>query len=300
MSNSFNTLRLALSLFTAVTFGSLCFGQGESLLIGPGDALHIQVFDTPELDQHARVTDSGEVPLMFIGNQKLGGLTPANAARKVEEALKAGNYMKNPQVTVAVEAYATQQVFVLGQVNKPGEYPITTPMPILSVLSLAGGLTELADRNITVQRRGDANQKTTYFLSNTANKAFSSDTLVYPGDTVMIPKTGIVYVIGDVGRPGGYPMSNNESKMTVMQALATAGAPTKTAVLSKAKLVRKTANGPQEVPVALADIEKGKAPDILMEPDDILYIPSSWLRNVVSNSSSIAASATSALIYSRP
>ena len=300
MFNVSKLLRLPLALIGAVAFAGLCFGQGESLLIGPGDSLHIQVFDTPELDQHARVTDSGEVPLMFIGNQKLGGLTPADAARKVEEALKTGNYMKNPQVTVSVEAYATQQVSVLGQVNKPGAYPISTPMPILSVLSLAGGLNELADRNITIQRRGEANQKSTYFLSNSADKAFSSDVLVYPGDTVMVPKTGIVYILGDVGRPGGYPMTNNESKITVMQALATAGALNKTAMLSKAKLVRKTANGPQEVPLALADIEKGKAPDIFMEPEDILYVPSSWLKNVVTNSSSIAASATSALIYSRP
>jgi polysaccharide biosynthesis/export protein len=300
MSNSFNALRLALTLVTAAALAGLCFGQGESLLIGPGDALHIQVFDTPELDQHARVTDSGEVPLMFIGNQKLGGFTPADAARRVEEALKTGKFMKNPQVTVTVEAYATQQVSILGQVNKPGAYPISTPMPILSVLSLAGGLNELADRNITIQRRGDANQKTTYYLSNVADKAFSNDVLVYPGDTVMVPKAGIVYILGDVGRPGGYPMANNESKITVMQALATAGAANKTAVLSKAKLVRKTPNGPQEVPLALAEIEKGKAPDVFMEPEDILYIPSSWLKNVLTNSSSIAASATSALIYSRP
>ncbi len=289
-------LKCSILLTAAV---SLCIAQ-ESLLIGAGDTLHIQVFDTPELDQHAKVTDAGEVPLIFLGSQKLGGLTPANAGQKVAEALKAGGYLLHPQVTVTVEAYATQQVSILGQVNKPGAYTVSTPMPILSVLSLAGGLGELADRNITIQRRGDANQKTTYFMSNNSDKAFSSDVLVYPGDTVLVPKTGIIYVIGDVGRPGGFPMTNNESKITVLQALATAGAPNKTAVLSKAKLVRKTENGPREVPLELSAIEKGKSPDVPMQPEDVLYVPSSWFKNVLTNSSSIAASATSALIYARP
>jgi polysaccharide export outer membrane protein len=283
-----------------MTVASASLAQNESLLIGPGNQLHIQVFDTPEMDQHPKVTDAGEIPLLFIGNIKVGGMTPAAAAHAIEDTLKAQHYMLRPQVSVTVEQYSTEQVSVLGQVNKPGSFQIFTPTSILNLLSLAGGVTEVADRHITIQRQSDPEKTVNYFLSNRSDEALAKSVLVYPGDTVLVPKTGFVYVLGDVGRPGGFPMSNNDSQMTAMQALALAGAANKSAVLSKAKLVRKSGAVSTDVPIALAEIQSGKRPDVLLRPDDILYIPFSYMKNAMLNGSQIAASAASALVYAHP
>lgn len=284
---------LILSIGAAVT----CFAQSESLLIGPGDELNVKVFDTPEMSQMVRVTDAGEVPLLFIGNLKVVNLTPGEAARAIEDALKSKRLMIHPQVTVSVWDYATQQVSVMGEVQSPGAFPITTPLSVIDVLSRVGGLTAVADRNITIERHGDSRQTVKYFLSNNSDAAFKESVLVYPGDTVIVPKAGIVYVLGDVGRPGGYTMSNNNSRMTVLEAIATAGATNKSAVSSKTKLVRKADKGTIEIPVPLGDMEKGKQPDMAMLPDDVLFVPFSFMKNMALNAAQITAAAAGAAIY---
>lgn len=281
----------------AALFAVTSFAQKESLLIGPGDELKVEVFDTPEMSQAVRVTDAGEVPLLFLGNVKVAGLTPGEAGKTIADSLKSGKYMLNPQVTVTVESFGTQQVSVLGQVHTPGVYSITAPVSILNVLSNAGGITESADRHITIERRGKSTETVAFFLSNDSQSAVKNDVLVYPGDVVLVPKAGVVYVMGDVGRPGGFSISDNDSKMTVLQALSIAGAPNKTALVSKAKLIRKTPEGGTvDVPIQLTAMEHGKAPDILMQPNDVLFVPFSFMKNIAFNSSQIAAAATSGLL----
>ena len=107
----------------------------------------------------------------------------------------------------------------------------------------------------------------------------------------------MVYVLGDVGKPGGFSVTTNDSKITVLQALALAGSANKTSVLGKAKLVRKTPSGAMEIPIQLAAMQQGKRPDIEMQPDDVLFLPFSWMKNIAVNAQGIAASATSAVIY---
>jgi polysaccharide export outer membrane protein len=268
----------------------------ESLLIAPGDSLHIQVFDTPEMEQRPRVTDAGTVPLLFIGDVKVAGLTPGAAASLIETTLKEKQFMLRPRVSVTIQEVNTE-VSVLGQVNQPGSYVITAPRSILSVLSIAGGLTELADRHIAVERHGDAHDKVEYFLSNTSREAMDNQVLVNPGDVVLVPKAPVVYVLGDVAHPGGFPIVTNDSKMSVLQAVALAGTATHTAMLSKTRLIRKTPEGLQDMKLDLALIQNGKKPDIALQPDDILFVPFNWMKNMAVASSSIANSATSALIY---
>jgi polysaccharide export outer membrane protein len=290
-------LKVLLILIATVV---VCFGQTESLLIGAGDQLRVEVFDTPEMSQRVRVTDAGEIPLMFIGNVKVANLTPGEAARAIEDTLKSKQLMTHPQVTVSVAEYATQQVSVMGQVRNPGVFYITAPVPVINLLSNAGGLTDAADRNITIQRHGDSQHTVKYFFSNNSDDALQTSVMIYPGDIVMVPKAGIVYVLGDVGRPGGYTMSNNDSQMTVLEALATAGDTNKTAIISKVKLVRKTINGITEIPISLGAMRKGKQPDIAMQSNDVLYVPFSYMKNLALNASQITASATSAMIYTHP
>ncbi len=281
------------------SFSLTMFAQRESLLIGPGDLAHVQVFDTPDLDETARVNDAGELPLLLGGNVKVASLTPAAAARAIEGRLLEAHLMLHPRVLVTIEQYATQNVSVMGQVVKPGAYAIGTPRPVLDVLTLAGGLTDLANRHVIIERHANGEQLS-YFVSNDPHDVFEHNVLVYPGDRVLVPKTGIVYILGDVGRPGGFPMSNNESALTVLQAVALAGGTTSSAVPSKAKLIRKEGDGGfEDIPLPLSAMQKGKKPDLQMQAGDIVYVPFSYLRNAALGLTGIAASATSAVIYTK-
>jgi len=187
-------------------------------------------------------------------------------------------------------------VTLIGEVRTPGAYPIATPRPILDVLALGGGLDDIADRNVVVERRGDQTNPIHYNVSNDAEQAIKEQVLVNPGDTVVVAKAGIVYVLGDVNRPGGYTMSDNESKMSLLEALANAGGAAKTAKLSHARLIRKVDH--TETQISLGDIQKGKQPDFAMAAGDILYVPFSYAKNLVIQSSAGIASATgTAAVY---
>ena len=273
----------------------------ETLLIGPGDKLDISVLDTPEFDQHPRVTDAGDIPLIGVGDVNVLGLTPAAAASKIRERLISLHYMNHPDVTVTVEEYATQVVSVLGQVKTPGAYSISTSRSILSIIALAGGLTDSADYRMTIERRDGSQQPVNYTLSNDPRTAIADEVQVFPGDTVVVPKAGIAYVLGDVTRPGGFVMQNNHSQLTAMQAVALAGGTPPSAVPSHARLIRKTPEGGyKESPVNFSAIQKGQQPDIILQSDDVLYIPFSYIRNLAVNASGIVASTSSAAVYAIP
>lgn len=269
----------------------------ESLVIGPGDLLHITVLREPELEQRVRVRDSGEISLPLVGNIHVAGIDPAAASSAIAAKYLGGNYLKHPDVSVFVEQFATQPVSVLGQVAKPGTYPISTPRTLLDLLAMAGGLTEIADRHIMIERAPGVKQREEHvFLSNRADDALMANVTIDPGDTILVPKAGIVYVLGDVGRPGGYIMQN-ESRMTVLQAVAMAAGVNRTANEKQARIIHNINGSYDEENLTLREIERGEAPDQLLQPNDVIYIPFSFAKNVVMGSSSIVAAITSALIY---
>jgi polysaccharide export outer membrane protein len=277
--------------------GASCFAQEESLLIGPADSITIQVLEAPELTQHVRVTDAGEVPLTVGGSVKVSGLTPAQASRAVENALKSGNFLLNPHVTITDDQQATQNVTVLGQVSHPGYYPIGTPRSVLDVIALAGGPTNLAARKITIERHG-TDQKVEYFLSNASNTALETNVKVYPGDIVIVPQIEVVYVLGDVPRAGGYPMSTNDNTLSLLQAVTLAGSDMPHAVAKNTRLLRKQPDGTYvQMQIALNKMKKGETADMPLEPNDIIFIPFSFLKNVGMNMGGIIAAAGSAAIY---
>jgi polysaccharide export outer membrane protein len=268
----------------------------ESLLIGPGDLLHVQVFDTPELEEHVRVTDAGELPLVLGGPVKVSALTPAEAGHAIEDALMRGHFLLTPRVQVTLDETATQKVSILGEVRLPGAYTIQTPRSILEVLTLAGGLTDLADRKVLIERHGTS-EKVPYFVSNAPDAALDAAVKVNPGDTILVPRAGIVYVLGDVGRPGGYAMTNNEAQLSALELIARAGGTSHTAIPSHARLIRKSKGAYVDMALPLSDMQKGKRPDLPLQADDMIYVPFSYMRNFAVSGSGIAASAASAAVY---
>ena len=279
-------------------FPSAIFAQNsESLLIGPGDLLHIHVFDAPEFEQHARVNDEGFVSLVFLGGTKVDGLVPSAASLRIQEALVAHGLLRHPQVTVTVDEYATAKISIVGEVRAPGAYAIMTPRSIFDVLSLAGGLTEMAAREIRIKHR-ESGREQQYFVSNDPAIALDHSLLVRPGDEIFVPRAGIVYAIGDFSRPGAYVMSNNSAKISALELVARAGGIPPSAVPAHARLIRRDKSGSYvESSLPLSAMEKGREADMQLQPDDIVYVPFSYLRNFAMNAAAIAASVASAAVY---
>ena len=280
-----------------------CAGQAdtakpaaESLLLSPGDLISVSVFDVPELEKHVRITDGGAITLPLVGEMTLAGLSPAQAEHKVRAALAAGRFIRNAQVNIGVDQYATADIAVSGQVQHPGSYPSTIPRNLMDILSMAGGLTPAADTHVTVQRRGVHGETLQASLVNDPTIALRNSVLVYPGDLVIVPKAGIVYVLGDVVHPGGYVMAN-DAQLTLMQAVSLAAGTTKTASEAHARLLRNSADGPVELPVCLKCVEKGTQPDIELKAEDVVYIPYSTTKNIMLGASSILSSTGGAAIY---
>jgi polysaccharide biosynthesis/export protein len=157
----------------------------------------------------------------------------------------------------------------------------------------------MADREVTIKRHGSSEQLS-YTLSNDPQKMLTDMVMVNPGDIVMVPKAPIIYIMGDVGRPGGYAMSSNETHLTLLQAIARAGSANKTSKPSKVRLIRDTDHGKKEIPIRLDAMEKGKIPDMDLQANDIIYVPFSWMKNIAMSGSQIAASTASAAIYAVP
>lgn len=274
-----------------------CGAQTESLTIGPGDLVHVKVLEASELEQSARVTDAGTLTLILGGRVHVAGLAPSDAALAIERVLVEGHYVLTPHVTVTLEQTATQNVTIMGQVRSPGSYAIGTSRPILDVLALAGGLTDLADRKITIQRHATS-ERITYIESNSPNAALDASVGVLPGDTVIVPKADVVYILGDVNRPGGIAIVTNDSKLSVVQAISLAGGTPPNAVPSHTRLLRKQADGSRvEIPLQLSAMQKGNAPDMQLQADDIVYVPFSYARNMAVEAGSLVGSTSSAAIY---
>lgn len=248
--------------------------SARSLRISAGDLLSVQVYEVDELRRDVRVNGGGEISLPLVGSIRVQGLTSEGAEKAVAEKLIAGGFVKNPQVSVLIREFATQGVSVMGEVNKPGIYPVLGPRRLFDLISAASGMTPKAGRMVRVIRRDEPNKPIEVSLSGDPARSTDSNVEIYPGDTIVVSKAGIVYVVGDVNKPGGFVMDQNEH-LTVFQAIALAEGAKTTASLKSAKLVRRGPSGVQEFPLQLNRIFELKAPDMPLQADDIIYVPTS-------------------------
>jgi polysaccharide export outer membrane protein len=267
------------------------------LKIAPGDLLHITVFDVPEMTQDVRIGAKGEAQLALIGNIDLAGLTGEEAADAIARELRNRKLLLSPQVNVLTKEFASQGVSVIGEVQHPGVFQVLGSRSLLDLLSMAGGLTNVADTRITVKRRRGSEQAITVKLkTDDPATSLNNNVQIYPGDLIVVPRAGIVYVLGDVNRPGGFVMQDS-GKITLLQALAQAGGASKSASLSKAVLMRKNAQGYESIKLRVGKIQKGEAPDLDLHSNDILFVPNNRLKNALSGTQSVLSSIGSASIY---
>jgi len=264
----------------------------SSLRLGAGDLIEIGVYNVPELTTKTRVSSKGEIYLPLIDYVRVAGLTAEEAEGLIQKRLSDGGFVKNPHVSLFVNQYASQGASVLGEVAKPGVYPIPGQQRLFDVISAAGGFTDKAGRSITVSHRDQPDKPITLPLSRNVADNPESDIAILPGDTIIVRKADLVYVVGDVGRPSGFLMDSGH--VTVLQAIALAGGTTRTANLGGARIIHRGSGGLSEIPVELKKILRAKAPDVTMQADDILFVPTSATKIFAGRAMEAAMQAASA------
>ena len=266
-------------------------------LIAPGDEVEVAVYGAPDLSVHSRVSADGNISMPLIGYVRLAGLSSSQAEGAIEDRLRQHDVLNNPQVSVYIKEYTGSGISVTGEVARPGVYSVVGPHRLFDILQDAGGLTEKAADSVIISHTGSDNPITVE-LPNNPEALSRLNVQLLPGDTVVVPKAGIVYVLGSVVKPGGYVL-NAASGLTLLRVIAAAGGPVETAALGRAKMLRRTQDGLQELPLPLKKLLSAKVADIPVQADDIIYIPNSHLKEML-NAGALATSAGTAAIYRIP
>jgi polysaccharide biosynthesis/export protein len=274
-------------------------GTATLQTISNGDLIQIAVFGHPELSQQVRVGNDGKAHLALLGEVAVGGMTETEAGALIEGQLRDRNVLVRPSVNVAIQESATQNVSVIGEVQHPGTYPVTGSRMLLDVLSLAGGLTLTADAHLNI-RRHSGETITVALQGVEPGKLSSIDAVVYPGDSVVVPRAGMVYVLGDVGRPGGFVMQNG-GKISLLQVMAQAGGVLPTAQAGHVRVLRKDKETDNYVVFATLDLGKitsGREADVELQASDILFVPNSRVKSAFHTTGSIVNTISTAAVYS--
>jgi len=266
--------------------------------IGPGDLLDVVEFRTPEFHSAVRVSAAGTVTLPMIGDVQVSGMDERGAAHAIEAALVAKGMLLHPRVSVLVTAYAGEDVSVLGEVARPGVYSYTVHHRLLDLISSASGLTPNAGGLVSIFHRSEPNVPHAVVLDPSGSDTGSDhDPELIAGDTVQVSRAGLVYVIGDVMRPGGFAVDPAQG-LTVVQALTLAWGPTQNAAASRALLIREQKGGRTLITLNLKRMLHGQEPDQPIHDRDILFVPDSMAKNLMNRTiESAIQSAVGVTIY---
>lgn len=246
----------------------------SSIRLGQGDLVEVNVYDVPELNTHTRVSDTGDIDLPLVNQVHVEGLTVEEAEKAIEQRLDHGGFVRNPHVQLFVSEYTSDGTSVLGEIMKPGVYPVLGEQRLFNLLSAAGGLSPAAGTTITITHKAEPERPVVVSISRNLEDHPDSNVPIFPGDTVMVRRADVIYVVGDVNRPSGFLMDNG-GKLTVLQAIALAGGTTSTAKLGGVRIIRKSPQGVAEIPVSLKKMLRAKADDLPLQANDILFVPAS-------------------------
>jgi len=265
----------------------------SNVKLGIGDLIEITVFGVPDLTTKTRISGSGDVYLPLIDYVHVADLTTDEAQELIQKRLEDGGFVRGPHVSIFVDESASQAITLLGEVNHPGPYPGIGERRLFDLISAAGGLTDKAGHNVTIEHRGDPSQRVELQISSNLAEDTQDNVDVFPGDTIIVSRAGIVYVVGDVNRPSGFLIE--DSTLSVLKALALAGGSTRTAALTRTKILRQTPTGVQEIPINLKKVLYAKAPDMPLVKGDVLFIPGSSAKAAAYATANAALSLSTAL-----
>jgi polysaccharide export outer membrane protein len=234
--------------------------------LGSGDLVRITVYDQPDLTTETRVAESGSVLFPLIGEVPVAGVTASEASSRIAKALEKGGFIKNPQVNLVVLEFRGQEVSVLGQVNRPGRFPMQKASKLTDVLALAGGATTIgADTLVLItQREGKAERRVIDMSTLFSDGGQAHNLDVSNNDILYVPREPRFYIYGEVQRPGSFRLERN---MTVVQALSVGGGLTLRGTQKGMQILRRDSDGQlQTLGANLADV---------LMPDDVIYVKES-------------------------
>jgi polysaccharide export outer membrane protein len=284
--------------------------------IGPDDVLNISILDVPELSGEFRVSNGGKITLPMLDHSlDAAGLTLNSFSAVAARELKSAGLVTNPHVTTSVVQSRLHAVAITGAVNHPQIYPVFSQTTLLDMLSQAEGLAVDAS-GIAVIHRGPLAQFAAEKMSTSPGESVltvdvkhlleasdaKSNIVIYPGDRITVPRAGVFYVVGAVNKPGGFPMKPSSEGTTVLQALALAEDTKYHAIRDKSMIIRKdpfSPDGHKQIPVALTKILNGHAPDLVLQTDDVLFIPDSTGRQVLKRGVEALLQTTTGLVIYR-
>lgn len=236
--------------------------------IGPGDMIRVNVFRNPDLTTETRVADDGTIMFPLVGEVDVKGLTPQQLSRRIAQKLRSGKFVVDPEVTVAVAQVNSRQVSVLGNVHKPGRYPLDAVNSRLTdLLAAAGGVATPGSDMVTIVslKEGKADKRDVDLSDMFREGDLAANIALKPGDTVYVHRAPVVYVYGEVQKAGAYPL---EPHMTVMQAIAMGGGLTPRGTERGVKIHRRNGNGDvQKLDARLTD---------KVQIDDVIYVKESF------------------------
>jgi len=257
-------------LLVLATCASLSFAQDRrsgaaaEYKLAAGDAIKIQDYQNPDLNLETRVSESGTINYPLVGSVPVGGISISTAEGRIAAALQKSNILKQPQVNIVLLQVRGNQVSVLGQVQKPGRFPLeTTNTRVSDLLAAAGGVTPMGDDTLIVTgtRNGQPFRKVIDIPALFLNQRGQDDILVHGGDTLFVNKAPVYYIYGEAQRPGPYRI---ERGMTVQQAIAQGGGPTARGSLNRLKVTRTTPDGKKvEADARLSDP---------VMPNDVIFV----------------------------
>lgn len=242
-------------------------------VIGPQDVLTINVFDQADLGGKYTVETDGTFSFPLIGRVQAGGMTLRAFEGELKKKLADG-YFKNPQVTVAVETYRSQRVFVMGEVRQPGPVALTGGMTLIEALARAGSTLSTSSGEVAIVRAAQGAKGPALPDGKTGTEVFrasirdleggtlSQNIELRDGDTIFVPRAESIYVFGQVKNPGAYALVQRDT--TILQALSLAGGVTENGAMNRIKVMRIVDGEKKEVKVKLTD---------LVRPGDTIIVP---------------------------
>jgi polysaccharide biosynthesis/export protein len=269
------------------------------LRLDTGYQLELEVFGAPEMSCSLRVDDDGNVNVPLIGAVHVAGATLRDAEKAIAHELVAKEILNAPNVHLKISAFSASTVTVSGEVQSPGKLQLLAPRTLLAVLADAGGETTAAGGHVEIhhpQSRG-TEQVVQVAYAPGQNSAEAEKALVSPGDTVYVPRAGVIYVLGSVNRPGGYLMVNGGT-LNLPQAVALALGVSPVGSSKSVVVVRKQDGRISEYRLRLDEMQRGKTETFMLTDGDMVYVPSSKVKSALINSSSVLSAAASAAIVS--
>jgi len=264
---------------TPTTAAQLLNVPHEPIYLAPGDQVAVHVFGSSDYIPVVRVSLDGTMQLPLIGVISVKGLSIDQAEDLIALRLKTAGMYRDPQVTLDVTENSSQIVTVAGEAHQV--IPVSGVRRLYDILAAAGGLPPTASHTITIDRPG-VEQPIVVDLGTDPLRSAQSNILIYPGDTILISRVGVIYLLGEFKSSGAIPIQQN-SPLTLLQAASLGGGPSFNGKWGDLRIIR-TVNGKRTlVHVDIKRVMMGKAPDPILQADDILYLPTSAVKAAISS-----------------